>query len=395
MGENTMKRKFLVGFALVFAIGFSGTQVFADSQPQKEQVYVDGNPVDFTVEPMIEEGTSLVQFRPAFEKLGLTVTWDSASQTVTGTTYNLNIKLTIGSKTVLVNGEEKQLSVAPKIVNNVTMIPLRFVGEASGREVSWDGRTKTVFIASTEDQIYHIIKKNIAYTQAEDIDGFISTMDQSIPQLEQIKLSLQQTFAAFDMSYTVNKLEVIGVKDDKASVKAAITTKKLKGPEFQDNKMDEIINLVKVKGEWKLGLSQVLKTDYMNEDLFKEEKVTLSDDDQKQVLAVIEKYRSATEKEDYDMVKSLLDKDYPNLEQTIATGKQLSAVFDFKVINDNIKIIQGADGVAEVRYTVTVRKVSGPDFPNLKIDNVDTLKKNKDGEWKITKSDNITMEVIQ
>jgi hypothetical protein len=390
-----MKRKFLVGLVLVFAISFSAAQVFADGQPQKEQVYVDGNLVDFTVEPMIEEGTSLVQFRPAFEKLGLTVTWDSAAQTVTGNTDNLNIKLTIGSKTVVVNGEEKQLTVAPKIVNNVTMIPLRFVREASGREVSWDGRTKTVFIAKTEQQLYNIIMKNIAYTQAEDLDGFMSTLDPGTPQLEQIKLGLQQTFAAYDMNYTVNNMELISVENDKASVKASVTTKKISGAAFQDNQIDEIINLTKVNGEWKLGLSQVLKTDYMNEDLFKEEKVTLSDEDQKQVLAVIEKNRASSEKEDFEGVKSTLDIDYPNLDQVIAYGKQLSAAFDFKITNDNVKIIVGADGLAKVRYTTTIRKVSGPEFPDLKIDNVDTLKKNKDGEWKITKSDNITMEVIQ
>ncbi|MDB5054518.1 MAG: hypothetical protein JWM44_2568 [Bacilli bacterium] len=390
-----MKKKWFVGLMLIFMLSFSATQVFADEQAQKEQVYVDGDQIAFSVDPTIDNGTTLVQFKPVFEKLGLTVTWNGDTQTVTGTTYNLNIQLTIGSKTVVVNGKEEQLTVAPKIINDVTMIPLRFVGEASGREVSWDGRTKTVFIAKTEEQIYHLIKKNIDYTQVEDLDGFISTIDPNTAQLAQIKLGVQQTFAAFDLNYTLDKMEIIGVKDNQAAVKATITTKKVKGPEFKDNKMDEIINLSKVNGEWKLGLSQVIKTDYMNEDLFKDQKVTLSDEDQKQVLAVIEKNRDASEKEDFDGVLSTYDKDYANLDQLIRAGKQLTAAFDFKITNDQIQFVMGADGTAEVRYFQTVRKVKGPQFPNLKIDGVDTLKKNKDGEWKITKSDVLTQEVIQ
>ena len=390
-----MKRKLLVSLMIIFALGFSGSQVFAEEVSKPVQVYVDGDLIPFTVNPLLEEGTTLVQFRPVFEKLGLKVTWDGTTQTVTGTTYNLKIQLTIGSKSVLVNGEEKQLLAAPKIVNDVTLIPLRFVGETSGREVSWEGHTKTVFIANTEAQIYNVIKRNVNYSQNEDLDGFFSTMDSSTPNLAQAKAAIQQVFAAYDMKYELEKMEIVSVDKDKAVVKVIQVTKKVKGPEFKDYKMHQIINLVKVGGEWKLTTSIILKIDYMNEELFKEGKVTISEETQKNVLMTVEKFRATSEKEDIDALKSMYDKDYPNLENILMGMKQLLAAFDFKFTFENIKIIQGTDTEVKVRYTTTIQKISGPEFPTMKMDSVETLKKNKDGEWKGFKTDGITIEYIR
>lgn len=59
------------------------------------------------------------------------------------------IELTIGSKKYTVNGEAKEMDVAPFIKNGRTFVPLRFVSEALGAEVDWSpkgGRTKKVYI---------------------------------------------------------------------------------------------------------------------------------------------------------------------------------------------------------------------------------------------------------
>ncbi|MEX2461944.1 MAG: stalk domain-containing protein [Paenibacillaceae bacterium] len=258
-----MKRRILVGLMVVMALNFSSRQVFAQEQVQQTRVYVDGDGVNFTVDPLNEKGTTLVQFKPVFEKLGLEVAWDKDTQTVIGTTYNLNIQLTIGSKTVLVNGEEKQLPVAPKIVKDVTMIPLRFVGEASGRDVSWDFRTKTVYIASTKEQILHVVDQNLIYSQNEDLDGYISTLDPSTPGIEQIKDQVGQINAAYDLKYEYENIEINSVEKEKASVKLTQSTTKVSGPEFGNNKINLIMDLIKVNGEWKLTTSKILKIEYL------------------------------------------------------------------------------------------------------------------------------------
>ncbi|WP_199614071.1 copper amine oxidase N-terminal domain-containing protein [Paenibacillus alkalitolerans] len=76
--------------------------------------------------------------------------WSDAQQQATGTKGNLTIELTINSKQAKVNGKLVSLDVPSQIVNNSTMVPLRFVSENSGYEVTFDsnGSVSTINIGS-------------------------------------------------------------------------------------------------------------------------------------------------------------------------------------------------------------------------------------------------------
>jgi hypothetical protein len=54
------------------------------------------------------------------------------------------IELYIDSKTAYVDSHQVTLDVSPKIENNLTLVPLRFVGENMGYDVSWDGSLRKV-----------------------------------------------------------------------------------------------------------------------------------------------------------------------------------------------------------------------------------------------------------
>lgn len=110
-------------------------------------VWIDGQKVNFTNNPIIKNGTTLVEFRPNFEQFNVQISWNGKTQTVTGTNKELTIQLTIGSNTVLVNGAQQELLVAPIIINNRTLVPIRFVSESTGRLVDWDPKTKSIHIS--------------------------------------------------------------------------------------------------------------------------------------------------------------------------------------------------------------------------------------------------------
>lgn len=133
----------ILALSLLQMLTFS--QIDAQSS-KKIHVTVGNKEVRFTNDPIIENGHTLVEFRPIFEALGLKIVWDSVEQQVIGEKKGLQIILTIGSDTAIVNGHEKQLDVAPQIVNGRTIIPIRFVGESSGEKVTWNGDTETVSI---------------------------------------------------------------------------------------------------------------------------------------------------------------------------------------------------------------------------------------------------------
>ncbi|QUL57742.1 hypothetical protein KDC22_15390 [Paenibacillus tritici] len=102
------------------------------------EVKLDDKTLSFQKAPVLDNGTTLVPFRPLFEAMGLEVGWNPSQQTVTGQKEGLTIVMTIGSKTANVNGTSVQLLQVPKIIDSYTMVPLRFVGESSKALVAWN-----------------------------------------------------------------------------------------------------------------------------------------------------------------------------------------------------------------------------------------------------------------
>jgi len=96
--------------------------------------------------PIIENGRTLVPFRFIGDAIGAKIGWDSKKKEVSYVFGDMNIVLTIGSTTAIVNGKKTTLDVAPKILSGRTMVPVRFISEALGAKVDWDGKTRMVTI---------------------------------------------------------------------------------------------------------------------------------------------------------------------------------------------------------------------------------------------------------
>jgi hypothetical protein len=111
-------------------------------------IKIDGQIQQFDPGPVIVHDRTLVPLRSIFEKLGATVTWDGQSQTVTVTKDNKKIVLAIDSPFAVINGFREKLDEPAHIVNDRTMVPLRFVSEALGADVQWDGNNRTVLIST-------------------------------------------------------------------------------------------------------------------------------------------------------------------------------------------------------------------------------------------------------
>ncbi len=109
------------------------------------------NKEPFTIEenqmpPVIIDGRTLVPVREIFETLGGKVDWDNETKKVTVWMDENTIELEINSQLAGVNGVAKDLDVPAKIINNKTMVPVRFISENCGLSVNWDDETKTVSV---------------------------------------------------------------------------------------------------------------------------------------------------------------------------------------------------------------------------------------------------------
>lgn len=132
-------KKFIFAFLASIMIT---TAVSADSAV----ILLDGERLDFPVAPFITEGTTFVPMRAIFEAFGASVEWNDETRTVTSAKDGTEINITIGSTTVYKNGEAQTLLAPPVIVDDFTMVPLRFVSESFGCSVEWNGITQTVTI---------------------------------------------------------------------------------------------------------------------------------------------------------------------------------------------------------------------------------------------------------
>lgn len=136
-----MKKILTLLIIAVLSVGFACGVSAADGI----SVVVDGAPLEFDVPPVIVNDRTMVPMRAIFESLGATVAWDGENRRVEAIFGDgAHILLTIDSTTAYKNNEAFTLDAAPFIENGRTMVPVRFIGEASGALVGWLAESRTV-----------------------------------------------------------------------------------------------------------------------------------------------------------------------------------------------------------------------------------------------------------
>jgi hypothetical protein len=148
--RNNKKLILVVGFVMLAAVLLLLAPSVAGAESKRIEVYTDKQPVEFSVDPSLVDGTTLVQLRPLFESLGIEVSWNGETQTVSGKKEGQSFSLTIDSKTAQVNGQTVPLTNPATMVDGHTLVPLRFVGEATGAVVGWNSGQQTISIYSEE-----------------------------------------------------------------------------------------------------------------------------------------------------------------------------------------------------------------------------------------------------
>lgn len=111
-------------------------------------IELDGQPLQTETLPLLVNASVLLPIRDVFEALGAKLAWDDASKTVTATRGQITLVYRIGDPTAQLNGQLLTLPVPGQIADGYSLVPLRFVSEALGSDVVWDGDHHTVRITS-------------------------------------------------------------------------------------------------------------------------------------------------------------------------------------------------------------------------------------------------------
>ncbi|MCL6638038.1 MAG: copper amine oxidase N-terminal domain-containing protein, partial [Alicyclobacillus sp.] len=116
---------------------------------------VNGVQQTMDVAPYLKnDGRVMLPVRFVANALGVTddhIVWNGADQSVTIFKGNTVAKMTVGSTTMVVNGVAVQMDVAPELYNDGrVMLPIRWIGQALGAQLSWDQNTQTVTVTSQQ-----------------------------------------------------------------------------------------------------------------------------------------------------------------------------------------------------------------------------------------------------
>jgi tetratricopeptide (TPR) repeat protein len=112
-------------------------------------------------------------------------------------------------------------------------------------------------------EIIAVLREHISAHNDEDVDRYMATLHSDAPNYSATRRTLKEMYDMFDLRATLRDVKVIEVKRDTARVSFVLTTKKVRGPAFQDNRVEGEFILKKEKGRWKLFNQKVDNVEYL------------------------------------------------------------------------------------------------------------------------------------
>ncbi|QRG67605.1 family 10 glycosylhydrolase [Brevibacillus choshinensis] len=140
-----LRKWFTLLLMFVLCMPAMGLSVQAQSTPEIS-IYLDGQQVKSDVAPYIlpKINVTMVPLRVISESLGAEVYWDQSKQTATILKQDTVLSMTVNQTYALVNDSTVQLDASAQNKQGRVMVPLRFVSEQLGLKVSWEQATRTI-----------------------------------------------------------------------------------------------------------------------------------------------------------------------------------------------------------------------------------------------------------
>jgi hypothetical protein len=101
----------------------------------------------FGTSPIISNDRTMVPIRAIVEGMEGTVAWDGADARIDMNLDGNHVQMWTGRREVMVNGNRLEMDVLPQIVNDRTLIPVRFVAEFLGAHIGWIEARQMVIIS--------------------------------------------------------------------------------------------------------------------------------------------------------------------------------------------------------------------------------------------------------
>ncbi len=116
---------------------------------EKVIVKLNDDEISFDQPPLIYNDRTLVPMRAIFEAMGCEVVWNDGVINVYKDDENI-MTLWVNTREMWLPSGSVTLDVAPMVINDRTLVPVRAITESMGAKVEWDGDLKIVYISYSE-----------------------------------------------------------------------------------------------------------------------------------------------------------------------------------------------------------------------------------------------------
>ncbi|HEY5587048.1 MAG TPA: stalk domain-containing protein [Ruminiclostridium sp.] len=154
------------------------------------------------------------------EALGATVIWNGKEKQAVLTLGSKKLVLYIGRKNYIVNGQTKQMDTTAILKDERTFVPAKYIAEAFGANVIWNGTSRTVYVITKKTSTPQPEKgKDIAAgTVVNNYDEFVDALSMATYTLQPKVVLKYNNFNKSDFS--LDNLGLAGVSgiSSKASI---------------------------------------------------------------------------------------------------------------------------------------------------------------------------------
>jgi hypothetical protein len=138
-------------FVITGVLALAASTALAYSRPVTIQI--DGKRVRSDVPPVTTQKQAYLPLRVVTSKLGARVSYDRKTRSVLVVHGGDRLKLHLGRKTALLNGQPLTLSHAPFAVRGRTMVSARTIERTLGPKVQYNPRKSTIDVVTTDTSV--------------------------------------------------------------------------------------------------------------------------------------------------------------------------------------------------------------------------------------------------
>jgi len=320
---------FLITFLMMFALA---ANVSAAPKERTVQVMLNGKAVTFQIAPVIIENYTFVEFRSLFEQLGYTVDYAESTKTIHALSAMHEIQMSLGGDVAFVDGKTVPVNGQMKIVQDRTMVGLRFVTELSGMKVDWDADAFQAIIVDngpTPEQVaavFQILDQLLLAEDKSDANITIRLFAADSPLKDTIEKTIPAQMEKVKTKTEILKKRIASYFASEAIMLTTEDTVKVSGEYFPNNVCDVKYTLRPGSdGQWKIYSLELQNIKYTNVDELFDQAVAVPDDVKMGIEEVLNDQVNATKSEDLDAY--LATTTFNNEAQKEAVKQQLQQVF--------------------------------------------------------------------